>query len=137
MKRTIVTILFLALIMGLGCKKNKKIIPRDEMVSVLVKIHLMDGAMEISQYNPEIDLPDTMDFYKVVLEDYDYTRAQFDSSLQYYSKDLRKFDRIYQEVLSRLNKMETAAQERNQDPPGKHEKDSPRKAEKGRESPKE
>ena len=115
MKRTLVIILVFALIVTVGCKKNRKTIPREEMISVLVKVHLMDGALEVSQYNPEITVPDTLDAYEVVLEDYGYTRAQFDSSLQYYAKDLRRFDRMYQEVLTRLNQMETEAQERSQD----------------------
>ena len=102
------------LLFAMGCKKERKIIPRDDMVSVLVKVHLMDGAMQISQYNPDITVPDSLDVYEAVLDDYDYTRAQFDSSIQYYSKNLKKFDKIYQEVLARMNKMETAAQERNQ-----------------------
>lgn len=130
MKRTSITILFFALIVTLGCKKDRKIIPRDDMVSVLVKIHLMDGALEISQHNPEIAISDTLDAYEVVLEDYGYTRAQFDSSIQYYAKDLRKFDRMYQEILSRLNKMETAAQERDQDPGRETEEETPEKREK-------
>ena len=116
MKRIVTIIFFTALLFTLGCNKDKKIIPRDDMVSVLVKIHLMDGAMQISQYNPDFSLPDTLDVYEVVLEDYGYTRAQFDTSVNYYSKDLKKFDRIYQEVLARLNKMETAAQETDQNP---------------------
>jgi hypothetical protein len=111
MKKALITIIFGALFILVGCNKERKVIPRDEMVPILVKIHLMDGTAQIAQYNPEINIPDTMDVYKVVLEDYGYTRAQFDSSLQYYSRDLKKFDRIYQQVLARLNKMETAAQE--------------------------
>ena len=111
MKQALITIAFFTLFIVLGCNKDRKIIPRDDMVPILVKIHLMDGAAEISQYNPDIAIPDTLDVYKVVLEDYGYTRSQFDSSLQYYSRDLKKFDRIYQQVLGRLNKMETAAQE--------------------------
>ena len=116
MKRIFTAILAVALLFALGCKKDKKIIPRYDMISVLVKIHLFDGAMQISQYNPEVSLSDTLDVYELVLEEYGYTRAQFDSSIQYYSKDLKKFDRIYQEVLARLNKMETAAQETDQNP---------------------
>jgi uncharacterized lipoprotein NlpE involved in copper resistance len=111
MKKALITIIFSVVFILVGCNKDRKIIPRDEMVPILVRIHLMDGTAQIAQYNPEINIPDTMDVYKLVLEDYGYTRAQFDSSLQYYSRDLKKFDRIYQQVLARLNKMETAAQE--------------------------
>jgi len=111
MKKALITIIFSGVFIFMGCNKDRKVIPRDEMVPILVRIHLMDGAAQIAQYNPEINISDTMDVYKVVLEDYGYSRAQFDSSLQYYSRDLKKFDRIYQQVLARLNKMETAAQE--------------------------
>ncbi len=111
MKQALIIIFLSAMFIVWGCSKDRKVIPRDDMVSILVKIHLMDGAAQIGQYNPDVTIPDTMDVYKVVLEDYDYTRAQFDSSLQYYSKNMRQFDRIYQQVLARLNKMETAAQE--------------------------
>lgn len=118
MKR-IYGILLFTLVFAWGCNKERKVIPRDEMVSVLVQVHLMDGATQIAQYNPEVSVPDTLNVYEAVLENYGYTKAQFDSSIQYYSKDLRKFDRIYQEVLSRLNKMETEVQEQQAPNPDK------------------
>jgi len=93
-------------IVFMGCQKERGVIPRKDMIAVLVDIHLMDEAMQRAKYDKDIALADTLDAYRVVLKGHGYTRAQFDSSLRYYSKDLRKFDRIYQEVLARLNKME-------------------------------
>jgi predicted transposase YdaD len=111
MKGIIHFIFIVGLTLILSCEQEKEIIPRKDMTSILVEVHLMDGSVEISRYEKNINLPDTLNLYKAVLEDYGYTREQFEASLQYYSKNLRKFDRIYQEVLSRLNQMETEAKE--------------------------
>ena len=102
------------LLAGSGCGNKQEIIPRKDMISILEEIHLMNAAIEVAQYNKDVHIPDTLNVYRLVLNDHQYTRAQFDSSMVHYSEDLKKFDRIYQEVVTRLDKMETQAQEGKQ-----------------------
>jgi hypothetical protein len=102
----------LIIIGGCADDSEKNIIPRKELIPVLVDIHLMDAMLSDIEYREQIIQSDTADYYKAVIRQHGYSKAQFDSSISYYSQDLKKFDKIYQEVLVRLSKLETEAQEK-------------------------
>jgi len=106
--------LLVVLFTAFACQK-KEVIPRDELVPVLVEIHLMDGAIRQSRFQDEVQVPDSIDVYEYVLGKHGYTQAQFDSSINYYSRDPRRFEQIYQEVLARLNRMETKVREEKEE----------------------
>ncbi len=94
-----------------GCSKNEKlpeyVIPNDEFVSIIVDIHLLDGMMNEVNIRREITRHDTINLYSEIFKNHGYTRAQFDSSIIYYTNDINKYDKIYNEVLNKLNRMET------------------------------
>lgn len=115
MNNKIIALLLLIMLMATASCRDKDKIPREEMVSILVDIHLLDGALQQNRYRRELEIPDTLDVYEHVLENHGYTRAQFDSTLNYYSRDPRKFERIYQDVMARLNRMETRAREKKEE----------------------
>lgn len=99
------------LVFALSCQNKEKVIPRDDLVPVLVDIHLLDGAMQRARYRSDVNLPDTVGVYDYVLTKHGYTRAQLDSSMNYYARRPRTFERIYQEVVARLNRMEGRVKE--------------------------
>jgi predicted transposase YdaD len=111
MNRKAKILLLVFIILLLGCNRKRDIIPRRDMVPILVEMHILEGAKQIARYNKNVQVNDTLKADAVVLKKYGYTKAQFDSSMIYYSSDLKKFDRIYQEVIVRLSQMETMAQE--------------------------
>jgi septal ring factor EnvC (AmiA/AmiB activator) len=107
-------VIFILLAFSTGCDKDKKnyIIPKDDFEEILVDIHLMDGLTR--QHNIRNKLArenDSLNYYDAILKSHDYTRAQFDSSMVYYSKNINKFDDIYENVLSELNRMEAEAED--------------------------
>ena len=115
MNRKIFALLTLVFMMtSVSCQDREKI-PREEMVSILVDIHLLDGAIQQDRYRKKLEIPDSLNVYNHVLEKYGYTREQFDSTLNFYSRDPRKFERIYQDVMARLNRMETRAREEKEE----------------------
>lgn len=97
-----------------ACKDDSGKIPREEFIPLLVDIHLLDGAIKQAKYRKSIRVPDSIEVYDYVLSKRGYTRSQFDSTLTYYSRNPREFERVYQEVLARLNRMETDAREEKQ-----------------------
>lgn len=113
--------LLVVLVIVFACRNEKKVIPREELVPVLVDIHLLDGAIRHSRYRDDIKIPDTIDVYEYVLEKHGYTQPQFDSSMNYYSRYPGRFEQIYQEVLARLNRMETKVKEEKE---GQRKKES-------------
>ncbi len=101
-----------------GCQKNKvpeHVIPPDDMVSILVDIHLTDGILSSSQLRRELAQKDTSNIYNILLYNYGYSRKDFDTSLFYYGKNIALYDQIYNDVLNRLSEMETQIKEESQE----------------------
>lgn len=99
-----------------ACNENNLLHPKpsyvlssDQMISLLVDIHLTDGALRIDQsaQNPGgIKL-----FYSTafapVFKKYKTTPAVFDSSMNWYGRHIDKLDEIYTEVVTRLSTLES------------------------------
>jgi hypothetical protein len=103
-----ILILILLGISALSCQnkhQNSNIIPRKWFVAILTDIHLADGY-----YGNHAQLSrlhnDTVNFYNSIYKNYGYTKAQFDTTLKYYAIHSDKFDELYEEVVTRLNKMD-------------------------------
>ena len=84
MHKFFLTLILACFIVFAGCQQERKVIPRKDMIAVLVDIHLMDEAMQRAKYDKDITLPDTLDAYRVVLKEHGYTRAQLDSSFSFH-----------------------------------------------------
>ena len=110
-KKVLIILIVLSFSVNSCKKKNEFIIPRDEFIDVMVEVHILDGIMGETKERKKFAKLDSVDYYDALLKSHGYTREQFDSSITYYSKDLRSFDKIYQKVLARLNRMETKAEE--------------------------
>ncbi|MEA3318099.1 MAG: DUF4296 domain-containing protein, partial [Bacteroidota bacterium] len=103
-------ILIVFFILLVGCNKNKTpdyVIPKDDFISILVDMHLLDGMVNESKVRKEILLNDTVNYYSQIFKNYDYTRSDFDTSIYYYSSNINVYDKIYKEVLNELNQMDT------------------------------
>jgi len=81
------------------------IIPRDKFKDILIDFHLIDGFYT-SNYNTFFFQKDTANFYTDVLKEYGCNLTQFDSTYRYYTRNLKQFDLLYEEVITELNKMQ-------------------------------
>ncbi len=94
-----------------SCTNEKKIpeyvIPQEDMVDIIVDIHLTDGLLTLNHVRRKLAKKDTSNYYDKIFDQYGYTRADFDTSIYYYSMNIDDYDNIYAEVLNRLNEMET------------------------------
>lgn len=112
MKKAIIISLTLFLF---SCNNEKKtpdyVIPHDDMVNIIIDIHLTDGLLTQNKVRRRLSRKDTSNYYNAIFRNYDYTRADFDTSVYFYSKNINKYDKIYEEVLNRLNEMETKLKE--------------------------
>ncbi|MCB2196836.1 MAG: DUF4296 domain-containing protein [Bacteroidetes bacterium] len=124
--RNCIVILIMAFM--LSCVKNDKVpdyvIPKEDMVNIIRDIHLTDGMLTISDVRRDLARQDTINYYDAIFENYGYKRADFDTSIYYYSKEINTFDEIYKEVLNQLNEMETLLKE---DDKKEEEQDEPKK----------
>jgi hypothetical protein len=90
-----------------ACENNNKVppgvIPENQFVSLLVDIHIADASISILQFKePRYKLsPD--DYYYSILKKHNTNKREFDKSLEYYSRDLERYNRIYDDVLRNLS----------------------------------
>jgi len=101
-------LVLLLLVSALSCRRwsGRYIIPEKKFIDVLVDIHLADGmAMDNMRYN-EAYVLDSASLYESVFNKYNITRAQFDSTMQYYSAHPDDFQQVYNKLTARLKRME-------------------------------
>jgi hypothetical protein len=87
--------------------KSSYIIPQKDLVSLLVRIHLIDATVTKSDLRTAYFNKDTIDYYGKTIQSFGYSQAQFDSSLKFYSKDPKQLDAIYDKVIIELSRIET------------------------------
>lgn len=83
------------------------VIPKEKMIDIIVDIHLTDGMFTLQPVRKEFVSKDNTNYYNFILENYGYTRKDFDTSVFYYSENINEYNKIYIEVLNRLNELET------------------------------
>lgn len=109
-KFRITALLLLILVMLTpACQKKKSIagkafIQREVLVDVLVDIHLADGVTNDRKFNRKYDA-DSIDILSPILEKHQVTREMFDTTLIVYSQHPELFDKVYNDVLIKLNVM--------------------------------
>lgn len=102
--RIYLNLFFLALLLT-ACKGSDVpagIIPRDQMIGLLVDVHLTDGQM----YNI-VQVPDSiykygMKRYLKVFKNHHTDTTQFRKSIEYYGSQPKMLDEMYDEVVQRL-----------------------------------
>lgn len=109
-------LILLAAISLVSCSNKEKapdyVIPYNDMVNILVEIHITDGLLTSNKVRRKLAKNDTTNFYNAILNNYDYSRKDFDTSLYYYSKNINQYDLIYEEVLNRLSEIESTLKEK-------------------------
>ena len=98
--------LFTVLLLLTGCNRPKGVISQSEMESVLTDLHKLDGAMAAkgiayAQWDQKNE------YYVSVLKKHGINQAIFDSSVVYYNRDPKKFERIYDNVIKNLTDLQT------------------------------
>lgn len=101
--------IFVAIILAIvGCNtKKRQLIPEDDLVDILVDIHLAEALFKVTRIKTQkFSIYDSLDIYDSVVVQHGYTKAQYDSTLAYYSDNITKFKAIYDKVIEKLNKLE-------------------------------
>lgn len=84
---------------------GKDIIPPDDLVDLLSDLHYYDGV--ISHYNDIIDNGDTIDFYAEIFSKHGVDKLRFERSMNYYAFDPVNFERMYEQVVEKLNRRQS------------------------------
>lgn len=98
--KTVILIGIIALLVACN-GRPKGVLNQHDMINILTDLHKLDGSMYAKglPYN-QFDLKN--EYYVSVLNKYGVSQAEFDSSLVWYSKNPKNFDKIYDKVLEQL-----------------------------------
>lgn len=108
--RILVLLLGLMLVTLIGCTKKteingKEFVPRDELVDMLVDLHLVDGITNDRKFYRSYEEVDSVDLLGPILEKYHVSQQMFDTTMYEYSRYPGIFDQVYNDVLTKLNIM--------------------------------
>ncbi|HRZ96360.1 MAG TPA: DUF4296 domain-containing protein [Paludibacter sp.] len=81
--------------------KPDGIINQGKMARFLTDLHKLDGALQVKGLGATQDR-ENIYYYNSLLKKHGITKAEFDSSLVWYSKNPKKFEKIYSKVLVEL-----------------------------------
>lgn len=115
------TLLLFSLLLITACMKKESIsgkqyIPKEVLVEVLTEIHLVDGITEDRKYYRKYNFNDSIDLMTPVFEKYNITREQFDSTIAEYTRYPDLLDKVYDEVIMKLNQLLDENDEQNEKP---------------------
>lgn len=115
MNRFLTLLVVLTAVLTVSCNRSKeagydKIIPEDKMVGLLVDMHLTESVLTKDERSPDQKANLALSYYPSLLEKYDVTRAQVDSSVHWYTRHPKIYNRIYEKVVANLEKKVAAAQ---------------------------
>lgn len=105
MKKYFFLILGFSVLLSCTSREKELYIPRDKFIAILTDIHIAD-AYYSTHYHERRTHGDSLNLYDAIYKNHGYSKAQFDTTLKYYSIHSDKFDRIYEEVITRLSKSE-------------------------------
>ena len=83
----------------------KGVLSQNEMTDVITELHRLDGILATKGYGSS-QSPENIYYYNSVLLKYDVTKAEFDSSLVWYTKNPKKFEKVYTKVMLRLTELD-------------------------------
>ena len=99
MRRIQVIVLLCAMLLVVGCRP-KGILTSRQMRNVLYDLHRADAILQVAGLNYNHD-EELAKYYQVVLDKNHVTKAQFDSSLVWYTDHPQIFNKIYPKVVKR------------------------------------
>ncbi|MFC2080799.1 DUF4296 domain-containing protein [Bacteroidota bacterium] len=86
-------------------KPGKNILPAEDMVPVLIDMH-MSYAIQTEPNIREISRKvDSIDSHSYIFNKHNVAKADFDSSISWYSRHPKQFTAIYDEVVMKLTRL--------------------------------
>lgn len=104
--------LIILLITFISCEnpiveKPENLIKKDKMIDILVDAHLAEAAFNMRHNQDSLVMKSSStDFYYSVLKDHQIPDSVFEKSFVYYASFPKQFEKMYQDVMNRLNQME-------------------------------
>ncbi len=101
-------ILFFYLTAMLSCKEKKdmtipeNIIAKDKMTAVLLDVHILEASMGLNMIRTNDTIKSDTNLFYTVFENHQITKKQYDESMDFYMKNPKLLDEVYDSVLVKL-----------------------------------
>ena len=92
--------LTLALLSLCCCSRKGKVIPRDEMADIYYDMFMADQWLQ--DHREFRETADTTLFYEALFRQHGYTTTDYFRSVKHYMRDPKRYSRMMQEVIDRL-----------------------------------
>ncbi len=103
------------LILAACSNRPKDVMNQKEMTDFLTDLHKLEGSLVAKGIISPQDRENVY-YYNALLKKHGITQAVFDSSLVWYTKNPKKFEKIYTQVLDNLTEFETEVKSKNNHP---------------------
>jgi len=117
MKKKIIILLIVVSLFA--CDKNiiekpENLIKEKQMIEMIVDIHLAESTFNIRRYSDEaLKNSSSANFYYSILDKYNVPDTTFEKSYVYYASKPKRFEKMYGEVMNKLNELEQEYSGRN------------------------
>lgn len=89
-----------------GERYNRGVLQEKKMVDVMVDVHLVEGMSEQNLLNQNNHSTSNV-YYNNILMKHEITLAELDSSIAWYARHPKIYKRVYDSVVSRLEKQKS------------------------------
>lgn len=103
--RTFVLLSGVMLLLAACNSRPDGVMSKSEMVDFLTDLHKLDGALATNGIGSAQDRENVY-YYNALLKKHEITKANFDSSLVWYSKNPKNFEKIYAQVIENLTEFD-------------------------------
>ncbi len=103
---------FLVVLALASCEEKEPELPayllaEEDMVSIMLDMHLVETAQNLKLIDNDTTLRRYQQYYAAIFRTHETTRADFDSSLFYYTTKTDQMSVIYDKVLEELSELES------------------------------
>lgn len=109
--KNLIFLSLLALIISCGSDRQTKssgvTVPEDTLIDILTDIHLADAYMSVKR--TERITFERKDLYESILKEYNISRSRFDSTINYYTTHVDRYELLYEKVMMNLSELEAEA----------------------------
>lgn len=85
----------------------EKLLTKDQMIDILTDLQLSEGILTFKRIERQPVANYGESLYTKVIDEHQLTREQLQENIDYYNSDPKLMEKIYEEVLARLNKKQS------------------------------
>lgn len=104
MRNLVLALILLSVIISCGDKNKPKLIPKAKLIEMMVDLNIQDALALDSYISNQLGGIDSVSIYSAYFSKYEYSKEDFDYTLEYYSNKPKKLITIYDAVFAELSK---------------------------------